>query len=410
MSVKDKRQTEEIRCRYFRWLVYLRKGVLTADGRGNQVNAGRRSLRTRKWDVARTRIHRLDEKMAEKLGLIRFSRREEGVDFKLKIKSGIEIYLEFIERPRIAGGIADSTRKRYQRAINSFVDYVDANPIQYWEQFDLPYMTSFIEGLGTQYELSSIVTIATTVRTLHRHLITHNHLDDRCSFPFTIARPKESTKYCPVEEELRAILTCLKGCDWMFDATTALSHSGLRFGELAQLTHFDADLKKSLLYVRDETFNSNSRRTTKSGRSRAVPMHPAVREIIERRLKLGQGLLFVGPRGGKLRSDTYGRHLRKLALDPLSEKFPHPRFQTITAHSFRHFFASLCAANKVSEQTTMDWMGHRTSNMAKYYYRSNHKAAVQMIQQFEDFTEASPADDASPITPKSETDNDDTAK
>lgn len=408
MSDKDKRHTEEIHCRYFRWLVYLRDGVLTADGRGNPVNAGRRSLRTRKWDVARKRIHKLDEKMAEKLGLIRFSRREEDVDFRLNIKKGIEIYLEFIERPRIAGGIADSTRKRYKRAINSFIDYVDANPIQYWEQIDSPFMASFIKSLSTQYKPSSIVTIATTVRTLHRYLITHKYLDDRCSFPFTIARPKESTKYCPGEEELRSILACLKGCDWIFDATTVLSHSGLRFGELAQLTRFDADLKESLIYVRDETFNSNSSRTTKSGRSRTVPMHPAVRVIIERRLLLDQDLLFVGPMGGKLRSDTYGRHLRKLALDPLSKKFPHPKFQTITAHSFRHFFASMCAANKVSEQTTMDWMGHRTSNMAKYYYRSNHKAAVKMIQQFEDFTEASPADDASNSKPDSETSNEDT--
>ena len=400
----------EMQCRYFRWLVYTRDGVFQADGRSNAIDAGRHSLRTRKLEIAKKRIHKLDEKMAEKLGLIRFARRENDVNYKLTVKDGIEIYLNFIKRPKIAGGIAESTRKRYKRAINSFVDYVDANPIQYWEQFDSPYMTSFIDELGNQYSLSSIVTIATTVRTLHRHLITHKHLDDRCSFPFTIGRPKESTKYCPVGDELRAILACLRGCDWIFDATTVLSHTGLRFGELAQLSRFDADLKESLLYVRDETFSSNSSRTTKSGRSRAVPMHPKVREIVERRLKLNQDFLFVGPRSGKLRSDTYGRNLRKLALDPLSEKFPHPKFQTITTHSFRHFFASHCAANKVSEQTTMDWMGHRTSNMAKYYYRSNHKAAVQMIQQFEDFTEASPADDASPTNPKSEAGNDDTAK
>ena len=58
----------------------------------------------------------------------------------------------------------------------------------------------------------------------------------------------------------------------------------------------------------------------------------------------------------------------------------------------------------------MDWMGHRTSNMAKYYYRSNHKAAVQMIQQFEDFTEALPVDDVSPTNPNSEADDEDTSK
>ena len=403
-----KNESFDIQSRHFRWVLKSREGVWQADGRGNKLGAGRHSLRTRDLSTAKKVVHKLDEKMAEKLGLIRFARRENDVNFKLSIQQGVDIYFEFIERPKIAGGIADSTRKRYKRSINTFISHVESAPIQYWEQFDSPYLTNFIKQLGKKYKRSSIVTIATTVRTLHRHLIINKHLDDRCAFPFTITRPKESSKYCPIEEELRAILANLQVCQWMFDSTATLSHSGLRFGELAQLSRFDADLKKSLIFVRDETFDSNSNRTTKSGYSRAVPMHPVVKEIIKRRLKLDQELLFVGPRGGKLRSDTYGRNLRKLALEPLGEKFPHPKFQTITAHSLRHFFASMCAANKVSEQTTMDWMGHRTSNMAKYYYRSNHKAAVQMIQQFEDFTEASPADDVSKHNPKSETGNDDT--
>ena len=398
---------EEIQCRYFRWIISPRDGVLQADGRSNKVNAGRRSLATRKWEVARKRIHELDEKMAEKLGVIRFARRQHDVNFKLPVSDGIEIYREFIQRPKIAGGIADSTRNRYLRSLNSFLSYVKHDPIQFWEQFDAAYMNGFVNYLGNHYKPRSVVTIATTIRTLHRHLISYKHLDDRCAFPFAIGRPKESTKYCPNEEELRAILSCLQGVEWIYDATVTLSHTGLRFGELAQLSRFDSDLKLSLIYVQDETFDSNSDRTTKSGFSRAVPMHPVVREIIERRVKSDGDLLFVGPRGGKLRSDTFGRNLRKLALNPLSEKFPRPRFKTITAHSLRHFFAYICATNKVSEQTTMDWMGHRTSNMAKYYYRSNHKAAVQMIQQFENFTEASPADDASNINPKSETGNED---
>ena len=400
----------EVQCRYYRWLIYSRDGVFQADGRSNTIDAGRHSLRTRQLEVAKKRIHKLDEKMAEKLGLIRFARRENDVNFKLTVKDGIEIYLNYIERPKIAGGIAESTRKRYKRSINSFSSYVAHDPIQFWEQFDAAYMTNFVKELGKRYKPSSIVTIATTIRTLHRHLISYKHLDDRCAFPFAIGRPKESTKYCPEDQELRAILACLKGTDWIYDATATLSHSGLRFGELSQLTRFDIDLKKSLIHVRDETFDSRGTRTTKSGYSRAVPMHPVVSEIVKRRLQRDPELLFAGPRGGKLRSDTYGRNLRKLALEPLEEKFPAPRFQTITAHSLRHFFASICAANKVSEQTTMDWMGHRTSNMAKYYYRSNHKAAVQMIQQFEDFTEALPVDDVSPTNPNSEADDEDTSK
>lgn len=257
-------------------------------------------------------------------------------------------------------------------------------------------MTQFVKSLEQDFKPTTIVTIATTTMTLQKHLVSMKYLDDRCLFRFQITRPKESTKYCPTHEETRAILKALNsttGCEWLFDATTALSHSGLRFGELAQLSSFDVDTKKGSIFVRDETFASDGTRSTKSGYSRVVPMHLPVLRIIERLLNSTSGdLLFRGPKGGKLRSDTFGRNLRKFALEPLSKEFPHPRFQTITAHSFRHFFASLCASNKTSEQTTMDWMGHRTSNMARYYYRSNHKAAVEMIQQFEDFTEKPPAD------------------
>ena len=241
---------EEIQCRNFRWIISFRGGVLQADGRSNKVNAGRRSLGTRKWDVARKRIHELDEKMAEKLGLIRFAKRQHDVNFKLPVSDGIESYREFIQRPKIAGGIADSTRERYTRSINSFSRHLEHDPIQYWEQFDASYMENMIKELSNRYKPRSVITISTTIRTLHRHLIAHKHLDDRCAFPFEITRPKESTKYCPSDDELRAILTSLKGVDWIFDATAVLAHTGLRFGELAQLSRFDVDLKKSLLNVR----------------------------------------------------------------------------------------------------------------------------------------------------------------
>ena len=173
-----KMQKEEVQCRYFRWLIYPRDGVFQADGRSNTVDAGRRSLRTRKWDVAKKRIHKLDEKMAEKFGLIRFTRRDADVNFKITIKEGVETYLDFIERPKIAGGIANSTRKRYKRSINSFCSYVEQAPIQFWAQFDTTYMTNFVRELDKNYKPTSIVTITTTIRTLHRHLIAHGHLDD----------------------------------------------------------------------------------------------------------------------------------------------------------------------------------------------------------------------------------------
>ena len=81
-----------------------KKGVWQADGRSNKPNAGRHSLGTRDLYEAQKLVHLLDEKMAVKLGLIRFVRRESEFGFNLPIDVGIEEYKEHIARPKIAGG------------------------------------------------------------------------------------------------------------------------------------------------------------------------------------------------------------------------------------------------------------------------------------------------------------------
>ena len=395
MSLKDSKKLD---CRYFAWRLYKRNGVWQADGRSNKVNAGRHSLNTRDEKEARKLVHGLDEKMAAELGLIRFARLDNDVSFKLEIGEGLEIYLEHLNRPRVRKGVKASTKKRYLRVINRFKQFVAVARLQYWEQFNSQFLDSFTKWLERDHNDSSIATAVTVVKTIHRHLIENKHLDDQCRFKYEVTRPKESSKYCPTGPELRAILGVLKANSefrWLYDLVVVLSFSGLRFGELAQLTHHDVDLKEHLLHVRDESFDPNSSKSTKTGYSRVVPMHPDVEELIRKRLEIDSRYLFEGPRGGKLRSDTFGRNLKEKALIPLAKKFPNPRFQTITAHSFRHFFASLCASQQTSEQVTMDMMGHRTSNMARYYYHRNNKAAVKMIQQFESFTEGLQVDEPS---------------
>ena len=118
-------------------------------------------------------------------------------------------------------------------------------------------------------------------------------------------------------------------------------------------------------------------------------------------------LLLHGPRGGSLRCDTFADHLRLHALQPLSDRFTHKRFQSITAHCFRHYFASLCAASNISQQTVMDWMGHRTDAMAKRYFHRDNEASLRNIKKLKAIDNVPPINigDTIPKPEQSETDD-----
>ena len=146
---------------------------------------------------------------------------------------------------------------------------------------------------------------------------------------------------------------------------------------------------KGFLHVRHESGNGAKR--TKSKYSRKVPIHTAVANVLDDLMRDNKdNLLLHGPRGGKLRSETFASHLRKLALQPLKERFPHSRFQSITAHSLRHFFNSICAANNIAQQAVMEWMGHRTDYMSKRYFHRNDDASLRNIEKIEPIFDVPP--------------------
>jgi len=332
-------------CRYFTWRLRNRKGIWYADSRGNNKLKGRRhSLGTRDLDEAKKFVHVLDEQMAVDQGLIQFRQKSDSAEFNLSIEEGIAIYAIHLARPRAAKGPKESTRKRYGRIIRAFLRFLQEKRIQYWEQVTKQLLNEYAAERSKTYKTSSVVTEITLVLCILKHLIEEKKLDHGCAFKFEVNRPKESSRYCPTVSEVKAILDKLKkdpSQHWLFDAVAMLAHTGLRLSELSQLTTYDVDLKKELIYIREESENEFGNKSTKTGYSRVVPIHPAVKAILQKLIVTTKDqLLFKGPRNGALSSDTFGKHLRSKALAPLSKKFPHPKFLTTTAHSFRHTLMS----------------------------------------------------------------------
>jgi hypothetical protein len=80
-------------------------------------------------------------------------------------------------------------------------------------------------------------------------------------------------------------------------------------------------------------------------------------------------------RGGTLKPDTVRRILVRDVVTPLLNRFPREKyeqgFKDGRLHSFRHYFASMCAINGVPERVAMDWLGHQDFAMVRHYFHLN---------------------------------------
>jgi integrase len=186
--------------------------------------------------------------------------------------------------------------------------------------------------------------------------------------------------------------------NWLSGVLTALACTGLRISELASLRWSDIDRENNLIRLTDESTRGRRRRKeqparqTKSGRDRTCPMHVDLRRLLEGMSRTGDGLLFHGPRGGRLKPDTVRQILVRDVLTPLGERFPTPPDQVGFAdgrlHSFRHYFCSTCANRGVPAQVVMEWLGHRDSAMVRHYFHLHDDEAQRQMKRLDFLGEA----------------------
>lgn len=133
--------------------------------------------------------------------------------------------------------------------------------------------------------------------------------------------------------------------------------TGMRLAEIANLKIPSIDLKQNQIVVaNDESF------TTKSGRERVIPIHPALIEMLKRRAARQNNTQYLfAKRSGYKISDSYISHqfkhyLREAKLDE------HLHF-----HNLRSSFASYLIANNVSIFEVQQLLGHSSVMVTMAY-------------------------------------------
>lgn len=368
-----------IRCPHFLWKLFPREnGVWYVDGRSqNPVDAGRHSLGTRNKPEALRLLNMLDEACAIQFGLIERPAATPPVSENLSLLEGRRIFEQHIGRPRVAGGVKDSTKKRYRAILDKFVPWAIKAGISFFQQVDAAALNQYGAYLeDEQYAPKTQHAELSLIKQCVRHLIEVGALTGCEPIKLKLRKIEGQRAYCYRRVEADAIIgRCreLPKLDWLGDVVTALACSGMRIGELVNLSWSDIDLDKGLVMLADESghkVGANAPRTLKSGQSRSFSLYPRFRAVIERLPKVDQ-YLFHGPRGGRLKADFVRRTLVRHVIQPLAEKFPSQGGQGFIdgrLHSFRHYFVSECAAQGVPERIVMNWVGHADSAMVRHYF------------------------------------------
>ena len=115
----------------------------------------------------------------------------------------------------------------------------------------------------------------------------------------------------------------------------------------------------------------HSTATTKTHRSRRIPLHPELRIVLEAMPHPHTGRVFMGVRGGVLKPDLVLVVLKRDVLSKLAKDFPQkgedPSIVNGRVHSFRHFFCSQCFRSGIPEADIKLWLGHSDSKMVAHY-------------------------------------------
>ena len=386
------RTKELIQCQHYCWRLGIRKGVWQADGRTNYPNLGRHSLGTKDKIEARQLLAQLDRQLTEKYGLASKSSMPNTTGTLLSLDKGRILFEEHLARPRVVGGVRNSTLKRYRAIFNKFIPFAKKNRVEYWREVNASLLTKYVTHLENKgYANKTLRHELTTIKQAYKWLIEEGHIGGVEPIILKLRKTESESAYCWKPEEVKAMLEhCSrdKKLTWLKNVILALSCTGLRISELVSLRWKDIDFQSKHLTLTDESGrvkNSNeNRRQLKSGRSRSFPIHSKLLDVILS-IDNSKGCVFCGPRSGKLKPDTVRHILVRDVLEPLAGRFPTPDgekgFINGRLHSFRHYFCSTCANNNVPERIVMTWLGHKNSKMIQVYYHLHDQEAQNQMDQ-----------------------------
>ncbi|MFN0017386.1 MAG: tyrosine-type recombinase/integrase [Pirellulaceae bacterium] len=337
-------------------------------------------------------LSQLDAIVAANQGLIPRSQASQGPAQTIPLAEGRKLYENHIKRPRVAGGVAVSTQKRYRTVFDKFILFAESIGIKTWNAVTSQTINAYATHLDRKnYAGKSLKTELVVLIQVQKWLINEKHLVGAERLKIKIGKVEGQRAFCYTPIQVETMVAHCKSkqtLGWLANVLVVLSCTGLRIAELCSLRWSDIDQLNGRLNLTDESGRAREagkkRRELKSGRSRQLPIHTELANVLAG-LRHVDAYVLHGSRGGRLKPDTVRSILVREVIKPLQARFPSAEdeqgFKDGRLHSFRHYFASLCAHRGVPERVVMDWLGHKDSTMVRHYYHLHDAESRQQMDR-----------------------------
>lgn len=274
--------------------------------------------------------------------------------------------------------LTPKSRQRYQEALDKHVkprwkdvplDRVTHAEIQQW-----------LAELGQGRAAATVRKHANIMRQIMALAVKDGRLARNPAEGLGLPKPTQARKRYLTHQQVETVAEAV-GAQWSL-VVRFLAYTGLRWGEAAalrvgslDLLHKRAIVERSVTPVKGVMVFGD----TKGHRFREVPVPPFLVPELEALISRGKkpdDLLFTGPRGAVLRSQTFQRAALDAASKELSpEHSAAPpddcrcfRCHPLTPHELRHTSASLAIAAGADVKVVQQMLGHKSATMTLDLY------------------------------------------
>jgi integrase/recombinase XerD len=273
----------------------------------------------------------------------------------------LELLAEYLAHLRVERGLAHNTLDAYAHDLRVFAEYVS----HLGESFASVRTEQVAAFLGTLAERKlggrSQARYLSALRGLYRFLLAERHVTQDPSELLDAPRKRQRLPTVLTQAEVMRLLDAPDANDPAGLRDKAMLYtmyaSGLRVSELTGLALDDLSREHGLIKV-----------TGKGGKQRLVPIGDAVCALVERYLvgaraawaAPGEHALFVTPRGGGMRRETFWKIVRRHALSAGIDK-------AISPHKLRHSFATHLLEGGADLRAVQVMLGHSDISTTQVY-------------------------------------------
>jgi integrase len=282
-----------------------------------------------------------------------------------------------------AQGRAPTTLTKYTQVLESkLIPWAHEHDIRLAQNLRERHFWEFSETLSSLAPKTRY-TMLTIVKQLFRWADREGLLAQNPIARCKLREPEPTERHCFTADQVAIMLE--RADDHLRPLIRFFSLTGCRFGEARDLEWSTVDLnagKHGVLTIR----RGGSTDTTKSRRSRRIPVHPDLQVEFEQMKRVaGSNRVFherptaqyPGP------DRTLVERLLLGAIKRLARDCGFPNWKQACIHSFRHYFASELARHGVTEFTALSLMGQRSSDVLHRYQHPHDDDMERAISRLE---------------------------